>query len=170
MLCPSIQTVGYEHLFRHILESNEILNSIIQYYTFKMPFTPTLNIPNIIQKEKIKDVSSDTRNSPNETSISSNSEGNKNLFTVRKISDVSTSSDGKSVKSFYCTYRDCVKQYKSRENLFFHIQNVHLKQKPYACKYCENSFSHRNGLNYHLKNFHHCKIEKKKKKIKSNGK
>ena len=60
--------------------------------------------------------------------------------------------------------------YKSRENLFFHIQNVHLKQKSYACKYCENSFSHRNGLNYHLKNFHHCKIEKKKKKIKSNRK
>ena len=42
-----------------------------------MPFTPTLNIPNIIQKEKIKDVSSDTRNSPNETSISSNSKGIK---------------------------------------------------------------------------------------------
>ena len=77
MLFPSIQTVGYEHLFRHILEWNEILNSIIQYYTFKMPFTPTLNIPNIIQKEKIKDVSSDTRNSPNETSISSNSKGIK---------------------------------------------------------------------------------------------
>ena len=104
---------------------------------------------------------SEAKNLTNETSVSSTSEGSKTLFTVRKMSDVSTSSDGKNINIYYFTYKDCEKQYKSRENLFFHIQNVHLKKKPYSCKLCKNAFSHRNGLNYH-----HIKIEKKSKKKK----
>lgn len=49
----------------------------------------------------------------------------------------------KKVKSFACT--ECFKVYKSKENLTLHFKNIHLKQKPYSCKYCSAVFSHRNG-------------------------
>ena len=69
---------------------------------------------------------------------------------------ISKSSNG---KSFTC--KDCNKTYKSKENLTLHIKNIHLKQKPYNCKYCSAVFSHRNGISfiylgktYHERKFH----------------
>jgi hypothetical protein len=48
-------------------------------------------------------------------------------------------------KSFNCPFKDCIKVYKSKENLTLHYKNIHLKEKPYSCKYCSAVFSHRNG-------------------------
>lgn len=48
-------------------------------------------------------------------------------------------------KVFECKQVNCSKTYKSKENLILHIKNIHLKQKPYSCKYCPSLFSHRNG-------------------------
>ena len=48
----------------------------------------------------------------------------------------------------------CGKQYNSKENYNLHYQNIHLKIKPYKCNYCEISFSHRNGKNYHERKYH----------------
>ncbi len=51
----------------------------------------------------------------------------------------------KSVKLYKCTYRGCIKSYKSKENLTLHFKNIHLKEKPYSCRFCPSVFSHRNG-------------------------
>jgi uncharacterized Zn-finger protein len=48
-------------------------------------------------------------------------------------------------KSFKCEFKNCEKVYKSRENLVLHIKNIHMKLKPYRCRFCDGSFSHRNG-------------------------
>jgi hypothetical protein len=48
-------------------------------------------------------------------------------------------------KLFQCSYKDCIKSYKSKENLTLHVKNIHLKLKPYSCRYCPSLFSHRNG-------------------------
>lgn len=50
-------------------------------------------------------------------------------------------------KTFHCEYINCGKIYKSKENLVLHIKNIHLKLKPYRCRFCDSSFSHRNGKN-----------------------
>lgn len=48
-------------------------------------------------------------------------------------------------KYFPCTFEGCEKVYKSKENLTLHYKNIHLKEKPYSCKFCSSLFSHRNG-------------------------
>lgn len=48
-------------------------------------------------------------------------------------------------RSYPCTYKNCNKVYKSKENLNLHVKNKHLNQKPFVCSYCNASFSHRNG-------------------------
>jgi hypothetical protein len=82
----------------------------------------------------------------------------------------------KSAKLFKCSFRGCTKSYKSKENLTLHFKNIHLKEKPYNCRYCPSVFSHRNGrfLNlilgktYHERKFHtnylphHCTLEGKR--------
>ena len=57
-------------------------------------------------------------------------------------------------KSFSCDIDNCLKTYKSRENLNLHVKNIHHKIKPYNCRFCEASFSHRNGKTYHERKFH----------------
>ena len=165
MMYTPLQSGSVASMTNYILYSNENINSLIQSYNNQIPFYQPLNFSPLPLIPKHDFLLTERKNSNNETSVSSNSEGKQNLFTVRKMDDVTTSKNGKIVKLCYCTYKNCVKKYKSRENLFFHIQNVHLKQKPYYCKLCKNAFSHRNGLNYHLKNFHHIKIEKRKKVV-----
>ncbi len=59
---------------------------------------------------------------------------------------ISPKADSKNLKNFKC--EDCEKVYKSKENLTLHIKNIHLKIKPYSCKYCIAEFSHRNGSLY----------------------
>jgi hypothetical protein len=56
-----------------------------------------------------------------------------------------TSSTKKAKKIFTCPDKDCAKVYKSKENLTLHYKNIHLKEKPYSCKFCAAVFSHRNG-------------------------
>jgi hypothetical protein len=51
----------------------------------------------------------------------------------------------KTVKLYKCSFKCCTKSYKSKENLTLHFKNIHLKEKPYNCKYCPSVFSHRNG-------------------------
>ena len=48
-------------------------------------------------------------------------------------------------KAFLCEFSGCEKIYKSKENLILHIKNIHLKLKPYRCRFCDTFFSHRNG-------------------------
>jgi hypothetical protein len=48
-------------------------------------------------------------------------------------------------KTFMCPDPECGKVYKSKENLTLHYRNIHLKEKPYSCKFCSAVFSHRNG-------------------------
>jgi hypothetical protein len=55
---------------------------------------------------------------------------------------------------FKCVEINCGKVYKSKENLVLHIKNIHMNIKPYKCKFCNNSFSHRNGKLYHERRFH----------------
>lgn len=51
----------------------------------------------------------------------------------------------KAAKLYKCTFKGCTKSYKSKENLTLHFKNIHLKEKPYNCKFCPSVFSHRNG-------------------------
>jgi hypothetical protein len=64
-----------------------------------------------------------------------------NDSTMSNISYNSTAS-----KYFPCTFEGCKKVYKSKENLTLHYKNIHLKEKPYSCKFCSSQFSHRNGI------------------------
>jgi hypothetical protein len=59
-----------------------------------------------------------------------------------------------SEKQFECEYENCIKIYKSKENLSLHIKNIHMNIKPYSCRYCNALFSHRNGKTYHERKFH----------------
>jgi len=43
-------------------------------------------------------------------------------------------------RCFPCTYDKCIKIYKSKENLVLHVKNIHLKEKPYQCRYCSAVF------------------------------
>jgi hypothetical protein len=47
---------------------------------------------------------------------------------------------------FKCEADGCQKVYKSKENLTLHIKNIHLNLKPYKCRFCNMTFSHRNGI------------------------
>ena len=58
------------------------------------------------------------------------------------------------VNVFKCTYIDCNKEYKTKENLILHIKNKHLKIKPFKCSICNSLFSQRNGKIYHERKFH----------------
>jgi hypothetical protein len=64
------------------------------------------------------------------------------------------SKSSKKFRTFACTSKGCTKVYKSKENLTLHFKNIHLKEKPYSCKYCDAVFSHRNGKTYHERKFH----------------
>lgn len=68
--------------------------------------------------------------------------------------DTSPSSSLFSARVFRCQEQGCDKVYKSKENLTLHVKNIHLKEKPYGCKYCSALFSHRNGKTYHERKFH----------------
>ncbi len=49
-------------------------------------------------------------------------------------------------KTSICHFYPCMKKFTSRENLDIHISNIHLKQKPFQCNYCESKFSHLSGI------------------------
>ncbi len=49
-------------------------------------------------------------------------------------------------KHFKCEVNGCEKIYRSKENLTLHIKNIHLNLKPYKCRFCSSTFSHRNGI------------------------
>lgn len=66
-----------------------------------------------------------------------------NIDSDNSMSNISIGSNGN--KFFPCTYEGCEKVYKSKENLTLHYKNIHLREKPYSCKFCNSQFSHRNG-------------------------
>jgi hypothetical protein len=57
----------------------------------------------------------------------------------------------KKIKLFKCI---CGKAFHTKENQTLHFKNIHLKQKPYKCSFCDCKFSHRNGKTYHERIFH----------------
>lgn len=52
-------------------------------------------------------------------------------------------------KIFKCGVVSCLKEFKSKENLILHFKIKHLNEKPYKCHFCEEGFTHRNGLTSH---------------------
>lgn len=80
---------------------------------------------------------------------------NKN-FNKKDILDINpkpkiTKTNKKNIlKKFPCPFIGCKKIYKSKENLTLHFRNIHLKEKPYSCKFCKSLFSHRNGKSNNL--------------------
>lgn len=60
----------------------------------------------------------------------------------------------KKFRTYQCSYLNCCKAYKSKENLILHVINIHKKQKPYKCTHCDKKFSHRNGRIYHERKNH----------------
>jgi hypothetical protein len=72
-----------------------------------------------------------------------------NKFKLNNESDLNISNlsyNSTASKYFPCSFEVCEKVYKSKENLTLHYKNIHLKQKPYSCKFCNSQFSHRNGI------------------------
>ena len=55
---------------------------------------------------------------------------------------------------FSCKHKGCEKKYVSNENLKLHNSNIHLRKKPYKCKFCKSKFSHLNGKTYHERKEH----------------
>ena len=79
----------------------------------------------------------------------------QNIFKKNKKEEKTTVQNTTSKsQSYKCFYENCLKEYKSKENLRLHILNFHQKSKPYSCKYCGEPFSHRNGKIYHERNKH----------------
>lgn len=95
----------------------------------------------------------------------------KKIFRIHhntgELRDGEQDNSNESEKMLNCTYEDCPKSYRTKENLMLHIKNVHLQIKPYECSYCSSKFSHRNGKIYHERKIHlnyfpyHCKFESK---------
>lgn len=72
-----------------------------------------------------------------------------NKFKLNNDSDCNMSNisyNSTASKYFPCSFDGCEKVYKSKENLTLHFKNIHLKEKPYSCKFCNSQFSHRNGI------------------------
>lgn len=57
----------------------------------------------------------------------------------------------KKIKLYKCL---CGKVFHTKENQILHFKNIHLKQKPYKCSFCDCKFSHRNGKTYHERIYH----------------
>ena len=49
-------------------------------------------------------------------------------------------------KTSICHFYPCMRKFTSRENLDIHISNIHLKLKPFQCKFCQSKFSHLSGI------------------------
>jgi hypothetical protein len=50
------------------------------------------------------------------------------------------------IRLYKCEFEGCEKVYRSKENMTLHFKNIHLKLKPYKCRFCASLFSHRNGI------------------------
>lgn len=68
-------------------------------------------------------------------------------FTVRRV-DLLTAFVDSSV-GHRCEF--CLKLYATRRILEIHISTVHLKQRPYPCGICHQTFTQRGTLNRHLR-------------------
>jgi hypothetical protein len=71
---------------------------------------------------------------------------NFKLSNEKDLNNSTLSNNSRGNKNFTCTFENCEKVYKSKENLTLHYKNIHLKEKPYSCSYCGSQFSHRNGI------------------------
>jgi hypothetical protein len=156
-------------ILQTIYKNIQIAN-LIQYYT-QTPFPLLFNEFNSgsLENEEIKITEKDVCNNIQDKSLSSTCDEEKEKFLVRKEPDYFVSTDGKNNVYYYCFFKGCIKKYKSRENLYFHIQNVHFKKKPFKCKFCGKTFSHRNGYNYHLKHIHLLNTRRDRKALIKNN-
>lgn len=91
------QQLSYQTMLTNIIKTNEAINSLIKFYTNQIPLYQQLDFKSIYMKPDF--FFSEQKNSMNETSVSSSSEGKKTLFTVRKMSNVS--SEG----FLFCSYQ-----------------------------------------------------------------
>jgi hypothetical protein len=78
--------------------------------------------------------------------LSEESEKSFYSYDNRNDSKISISKSFKRGRLFACNA--CDKVYKSKENQTLHYKNIHLKLKPYNCRYCSSVFSHRNGKKF----------------------
>lgn len=130
------------NIFHHSIANLENLNLIY-------------NVNNLQANKNIKNINAN--NSNNNTISYSEKTNEKNIENsdeeelyrkqshLRKL-DLLGNSESSRLKNFKCHFNECEKAYKTRENLTLHIKNKHLGVKPYACKYCNAKFSHRNGI------------------------
>ena len=158
------------HFIFQTIHKNIQITNLIQYYTRTIPFPWIFNEFNSVENEEIKIKEKDVCNNiqDKDKSLSTTCDEEKEKFVVRKESDYFVSTNGKNNVYYYCFFKGCIKKYKSRENLYFHLQNVHFKKKPFKCKFCGKTFSHRNGYNYHLKHIHLLNTRKDRKALTKN--
>lgn len=101
----------------------------------------------IIFSENFKNLNINESYSQYEKILNNSFSYNASNSTKFKLMLEESSNQLENKKLFYdCFYEGCKKIYKSKENLNLHIKNIHLKEKPYVCKYCPAQFSHRNGI------------------------
>lgn len=50
---------------------------------------------------------------------------------------------------YCCMFEGCDKSYKSKFNLKWHIEKIHLKSKKYSCPKCNQSFASNQNLKEH---------------------
>ncbi len=109
-------------------------------------FFKIINIENEINSEFII-------KNENETEEKKNNEKNEKEKKIRVIKQKyrRKKRNKKGKKIYKCI---CGKEFHTKENQKLHFQNIHLKQKPYKCSFCDCRFSHRNGKTYHERIFH----------------
>lgn len=103
------------------------------------------------ENKKIKNKKDKTSVDNKRSNLNDDSECNNQRDSFENNEDKKTNysngnkTDSNKLKLFKCSYAGCAKAYKSKENMILHMKNIHLKEKPYTCKFCNVSFSHRNG-------------------------
>ncbi len=91
------------------------------------------------------------KNNSFKTSDNISTQTEDSIIKENKIRKIKKKYTKKEIKLFKCI---CGKVFHSKENQILHFKNIHLKQKPYKCSYCNSKFSHRNGKTYHERIFH----------------
>jgi hypothetical protein len=161
---PNIEIINFEGLNNDDimadcpnLYENDMLNYFIDKYNIDYMNTNNINIPDNLKvttyDSSVKDFNSSYNSEMSyytesfqigsELNLSEESEKSFYSYDNRNDSKFTISKSSKKERIFSCS--ECIKVYKSKENLTLHYKNIHLKLKPYSCKYCTSVFSHRNG-------------------------
>ena len=113
------------------------------------------NLKNLMNENKKKSFQKfiiiKPKNNSFKTSDNISTQTEDSIIKENKIRKIKKKYTKKEIKLFKCI---CGKVFHSKENQILHFKNIHLKQKPYKCSYCNSKFSHRNGKTYHERIFH----------------